>query len=69
MSIQLGPDWQKLAEAQKLEISDSQRERLEAIGRTMAGLRGLIDWTEEPITVFDCEAGAAEASPGEGDVR
>jgi len=57
MSTQLGPDWQKIAEAQKIEISEKQRERLEALGRTMIGLRGLIDWTEEPITVFDCSAG------------
>ena len=63
MSTQLGPDWLKLAEAQRIELTEKQRERLAALGRTMTGLRGLIDWTEEPITVFDCSAGDDQEQP------
>ena len=54
MSMRLGPDWQKIAEGHRIEITDKQRERLETLGRTMFGLRGLIDWSEEPIVVFAC---------------
>ncbi|NWF85801.1 MAG: hypothetical protein HXY18_18440 [Bryobacteraceae bacterium] len=64
MPIKLGPDWQKMAEAQRVELSEQQRQRLEALGRTMAGLRGLIDWTEEPIIQFDSNAGMPLPAPG-----
>jgi hypothetical protein len=60
MAIQPLPDWRKVAEAHNLEISDPQRERLEALSRTMLGLRGLIDWTEEPVQVFEPSAVAEE---------
>jgi hypothetical protein len=52
MSTDLGPDWKALAAAQKIEISDTQRERLEALAKTMLGLRGMIDWTEQPAISF-----------------
>ena len=68
MSSQLGPDWQKIAEAQKIEISEKQRERLASLGRTIVGLRGLIDWTEQPITIFDCSASDVEPG-GDGEAR
>ena len=52
MLKRFGPDWKALAEAQKIELSDLSRERLEALSKTMLGLRGLIDWTEEPVQAF-----------------
>jgi hypothetical protein len=55
MSTSLGPDWKAIAAAQKIELSDASRERLEALAKTMLGLRGLIDWTEEPAQVFQVE--------------
>ncbi|WP_321472243.1 hypothetical protein [uncultured Paludibaculum sp.] len=53
MSISLGPDWRALAAAQKLELSDQSITRLEELGKTMLGLRGMIDWTEEPSQMFE----------------
>ena len=55
MSSNLGPDWNALAAAQKIELSDTQRERLEMLAKTMLGLRGMIDWTEEPSITFRIE--------------
>ncbi|HEY3443963.1 MAG: hypothetical protein IPP47_08820 [Bryobacterales bacterium] len=52
MSTAMGPDWKALAAAQKIEIDDKQRERLEALAKTMLGLRGMIDWSEEPAISF-----------------
>lgn len=60
MSTRLGPDWKALAEAQKIELSDTGRERLEGLSKTLLGLRGLIDWTEEPAQVFRVEGPAEE---------
>jgi hypothetical protein len=48
----MGPDWKALAAAQKIEISDTQQERLEALAKTMLGLRGMIDWSEQPAVSF-----------------
>jgi hypothetical protein len=36
----------------KIEISDSQRQTLETLDKTMLGLRGLIDWGEEPAVAI-----------------
>jgi hypothetical protein len=44
-------DWKAMAEAQGIELSDSARERLEGLEKRMLGLRGLIDWMEEPSLV------------------
>ena len=52
MSTTLGPDWKALAAAQKIEISDTQTAQLEAIAKTMLGLRGMIDWSEQPAISF-----------------
>lgn len=52
MSTAMGPDWKALAAAQKIEINDTQRERLEALAKTMLGLRGMIDWSEQPAISF-----------------
>lgn len=53
MPIEPRPDWRKVAEAHNIRISDKQCERLTALSRTLLGLRGLIDWTEEPVQSFD----------------
>jgi hypothetical protein len=45
-------DWKSLAEAQGVELSEQARERLAALEKRMLGLRGLIDWMEEPSLVF-----------------
>lgn len=55
MSKILGPDWQALATAQKIELSETGKARLEALARTMLGLRGLVDWSEEPAQTFRVE--------------
>jgi len=55
MSKILGPDWQALAAAQKIELSETGKARLEALARTMLGLRGLVDWSEEPAQTFRVE--------------
>lgn len=63
MSISLGPDWKALAAAQKLELSDQSVARLEELGKTMLGLRGMIDWTEEPAQIFQ----VVEVSEGDAE--
>ncbi len=55
MSTTLGPDWKAIAAAQKIELSETQLERLEALGKTMLGLRGMIDWSEEPAILFQLD--------------
>lgn len=60
MSTRFGPDWKALAEAQKIDLSDTACERLEGLSKTLLGLRGLIDWTEEPAQVFRVEGPAEE---------
>ncbi len=49
-----------MAEAQRIELTETSRERLEALSKTMLGLRGLIDWTEEPGRVYKVEGPAEE---------
>lgn len=61
MSTAMGPDWKAMAAAQKIEINDTQRERLEALAKTMLGLRGMIDWTEQPAISF--HVGPIEVDP------
>ncbi len=46
------PDWKSVAEAQKVELPEASLQRLEALSRTMLGLRGMLDWGEEPAEVF-----------------
>jgi hypothetical protein len=43
------------AEAQKIELTEVSLQRLEALSRTMLGLRGMLDWGEEPAEVFCVE--------------
>ena len=52
MSTAMGPDWKALAAAQKIELSDTQQERLETLAKTMLGLRGMIDWSEQLAVSF-----------------
>ena len=46
------PDWKAAAEAHKVELPEASLRRLEALSRTMLGLRGMLDWGEEPAEVF-----------------
>lgn len=46
------PDWAALAAAHKIELPEPSLERLELLSRTMLGLRGMLDWGEEPAQVF-----------------
>jgi hypothetical protein len=48
------------AEAQKVELTEASLRRLEALSRTMLGLRGMLDWGEEPAEVFRVEAAPQE---------
>jgi hypothetical protein len=45
-------DWKTLAEAHEVELTAAACERLAALEKKMLGLRGLIDWMEEPALVF-----------------
>ncbi len=46
------PDWKLIAEAQKVELPEVSLQRLEALSRAMLGLRGMLDWGEEPAEIF-----------------
>ncbi len=58
----LGPDWKLIAEAQKIELTPAIQNRLEGLTRTMLGLRGLIDWSEEPALGFVADVPEQEVS-------
>lgn len=45
-------DWRAIAAALKIELSDVAVARLEGLDRTLLGLRGLVDWKEEPALLF-----------------
>jgi len=42
-------DWMTTAAGLKIEITEPMQQTLETLDRNMLGLRGLIDWQEEPI--------------------
>jgi hypothetical protein len=52
-------DWIAIAAGLKIELTDGQRQTLETLDRTMLGLRGLIDWGEEPALSMPALEGAA----------
>ena len=45
-------DWMAISAALKIDLTDTMRLTLEALDKTMLGLRGLIDWQEEPMSTF-----------------
>lgn len=42
-------DWTTTAVGLKIEITENMQKTLEGLDKNMLGLRGLIDWQEEPI--------------------
>ncbi|GIU79156.1 MAG: hypothetical protein KatS3mg005_2394 [Bryobacteraceae bacterium] len=57
------PDWKSIAEAQNVELPEPSLRRLEALSRTMLGLRGMLDWGEEPAEVFRVDLPQPEPRP------
>lgn len=42
-------DWTTTAAGLEIELTEKMRKTLEGLDKNMLGLRGLIDWQEEPI--------------------
>ena len=42
-------DWTTTAAGLKIELTERMLKTLEGLDKNMLGLRGLIDWQEEPI--------------------
>ena len=42
-------DWTTTAAGLNIEITEKMQKTLEGLDKNMLGLRGLIDWQEEPI--------------------
>lgn len=63
MRSSLLPDWAALAAAQKVELPETSIGRLEELSRAMLGLRGMLDWGEEPAQVFHVDLPQQEPRP------
>jgi hypothetical protein len=60
-------DWENIAKGLELDLSPAARESLVGLEKTLLGLRGLIDWREEPILAFDADTPSdPEPEPGQG---
>jgi len=57
------PDWKSAAEAHRVELPEAALRRLEALSRTLLGLRGMLDWGEEPAEVFRVDLEEPEPRP------
>jgi hypothetical protein len=51
-------DWMVIAAGLNIELGEGAKRTLEGLDKTMLGLRGLIDWQEEPVV--QCGVLAAE---------
>lgn len=49
-----------MADAHRVELPEAALERLRAISRTLLGLRGMLDWGEEPAEIFQVDANQPE---------
>lgn len=47
-------DWTAIAAGLKIEAGEGAKRTLEGLDKSMLGLRGLIDWQEEPV--LQCSA-------------
>jgi hypothetical protein len=47
-------DWTAIAAGLKIELGEGAKRTLEGLDKSMLGLRGLIDWQEEPV--LQCSA-------------
>ncbi len=54
-------DWTTTAAGLKIEITEKMLKTLEGLDKNMLGLRGLIDWQEEPILLCTMPAPEDEA--------
>lgn len=60
-------DWKAIAAALKVDLADTAVARLEALEKTLLGLRGLIDWQEEPAVQFSGDVPALPELQDEGE--
>jgi len=47
-------DWTAIAAGLQIELGEGAKQTLEGLDKSMLGLRGLIDWQEEPV--LQCSA-------------
>jgi hypothetical protein len=55
-------DWTAIAAGLDIELDEKAKQTLEGLEKGLLGLRGLIDWQEEPV--LQCSALAPEDEAG-----
>jgi len=56
-------DWTKAAEARGIELNETQKERLDAMEKSVTLLAAMIDWKEDPCQVFRVQEDPQLRSP------